>query len=432
MKKRFFSVFLVMALFFMGLTKVNVQAAESVVTFYKDSNNTGISVALNVGNYTAAQLSAAGFPNDIMSSLTVPNGYLVEVYEHDNFEGRKWTFTQSSSFVGNDCNDKMSSVKILAAVFYRDRDYRGDSIALQPGDYRLEQLNAAGIPNDWVSSIRIPNGWTVEVYENNNFNGTKWTFTASSTFVGNDCNDKMSSVRIKTSSTPVGDWSNFQAPTVVFIDNAKGHEGSNIFRTAIPNVEQMMKDTCLDICKKLYNNNSEARNNFTKLNLLLENSPGVAWKYGDAPEIYIGISAQYIADFYHRNGNNNELLLKEVSGILAHEGTHGYQYAPKNCGTYQPGTDFFGFIEGTADYVRNVTRGFTPERYPRKGGHWTDGYNTTGFFIEWIVNNKKPTFAIELNRTASDYSTWSWDTACRNITGEGVQALWNQYQQSLQ
>ncbi|MBC8059431.1 MAG: hypothetical protein H7Y18_02065, partial [Clostridiaceae bacterium] len=59
------------------------------------------------------------------------------------------------------------------------------------------------------------------------------------------------------------------------------------------------------------------------------------------------------------------------------------------------------------------------------------GYNTTGFFLEWLVKNKKSTFAIELNRTAANYSTRSWDEACKNITGVGIQALWDEYQKSF-
>ena len=316
-------------------------------------------------------------------------------------------------------------------TFYRDANYIGAPVTLGVGNYTMDQLISAGIPNDWMSSLELPSGWTVEVYDNYDFSGTKWTYTSSSPWVGTAVNDKMSSVKIYN-GTPAADWSNFQSPTVVFQDQTQGLEGATIFHAAIPNVEQMMKDTCLEICKKIYNNNSEARNNFTKLNLILVNDPnGVAWKSGSGSEITIGISAQYIGNFYHQNGNSNDMVLKEVSGVLAHEGTHGYQYSPNNCGSYTQGTDFFGFIEGTADYVRTVTKGFTPTRYASKGGNWNDGYNTTGFFITWIVNNKKPTFAIELNRTAANYSTWSWDAACKQITGEGVQSLWDQYQKSF-
>ncbi|MDH6674115.1 hypothetical protein M2277_004806 [Paenibacillus sp. LBL] len=85
-------------------------------------------------------------------------------------------------------------------TFYADINYGGKAVTLGIGNYTLSQLNANGIPNDWMSSLKVPSGWTVEVYENDNFGGTKWTFTSDSSWVGNTINDKMSSVKIYTGS----------------------------------------------------------------------------------------------------------------------------------------------------------------------------------------------------------------------------------------
>ena len=81
-------------------------------------------------------------------------------------------------------------------TFYADINYGGTAITLGVGNYTLSQLNAKGIPNDWMSSLKVPDGWTVEVYQNDNFGGTKWTYTSSSSWVGTDVNDQMSSVKI--------------------------------------------------------------------------------------------------------------------------------------------------------------------------------------------------------------------------------------------
>jgi hypothetical protein len=87
-----------------------------------------------------------------------------------------------------------------AAVFYQDINYGGTSVSLQPGNYTLSQMNAAGIPDNWMTSLKVPSGWTVEVYDGDNFTGTKWTYTASSSWVGDATNDKMTSVKIYISS----------------------------------------------------------------------------------------------------------------------------------------------------------------------------------------------------------------------------------------
>ena len=90
------------------------------------------------------------------------------------------------------------------AIFYQHKDYGGTAITLGTGNYNLSQLNAKGIPNDWMSSLKVPSGWTVEVYENDNFGGTRWTYTSNTSYVGAGANDKMSSVKIYTGSGSPG------------------------------------------------------------------------------------------------------------------------------------------------------------------------------------------------------------------------------------
>jgi hypothetical protein len=228
------------------------------------------------------------------------------------------------------------------------------------------------------------------------------------------------------------DWSAFVYPTVTFTDQATALEGSAIFHNAIPDVAAMMRTQILAIVKEIYTDNLDPRINFQKLNLILEDDPnGVAGKSGDQTEITIGISAQYIANFYHNNGNNLALVEKEVRGVLSHEGTHAYQWNPKNCGAYDGSSVFWAFLEGEADGVRAELTNWTPTRFPSKGGTVNGGYTTTGFFLSWCQRNKKPTFLIELNHAARDMATFTWDAAFQQILGMPVQQAWDQYQATL-
>jgi hypothetical protein len=121
-----------------------------------------------------------------------------------------------------------------------------------------------------------------------------------------------------------------------------------------------------------------------------------------------------------------------IQGILAHEGTHGYQWEPKNCGAYDGSSEFYAFIEGLADYVRAVTFNWTPARDIRaKAGTGIMAIPPPVSLSSGSVIPKKASFAIDFNHAARDYSTFSWDTACRNITGIGVSQLWTEYQNSL-
>lgn len=115
-------------------------------------------------------------------------------------------------------------------TFYADINYGGKAVTLGIGNYTLSQLNANGIPNDWMSSLTVPSGWTVEVYENDNFGGTRWTFTSSSSWVGDTVNDKMSSVKIYTGSPNPSVTKPSEVPShiwtyVMNADNAYGKGG---------------------------------------------------------------------------------------------------------------------------------------------------------------------------------------------------------------
>lgn len=89
---------------------------------------------------------------------------------------------------------KLTPAAMSGVIFYQDINYGGTaSPVIAKGNY---SSLPGGVPNDWMSSLKVPSGWTVEVYEHGGFGGTKWTFTADTPWVGSDCNDKMSSFKI--------------------------------------------------------------------------------------------------------------------------------------------------------------------------------------------------------------------------------------------
>ncbi|MFB9184954.1 discoidin domain-containing protein [Dactylosporangium sucinum] len=84
-------------------------------------------------------------------------------------------------------------------TFYADANYAGAAATLAPGSYDLAQLQAAGIANDTISSIRVPAGYSVTAYADAGFAGTAWTFTADApNLVSTGNNDAISSLRIST------------------------------------------------------------------------------------------------------------------------------------------------------------------------------------------------------------------------------------------
>ena len=88
-------------------------------------------------------------------------------------------------------------------TFYQNTNYGGSaSQLLQKGNYTMAQLQAMGVPNNWASSVKVPTGWKVIMYNHDNFSGTytSWTRTsntASFTSLSPSANDKMTSCRIQ-------------------------------------------------------------------------------------------------------------------------------------------------------------------------------------------------------------------------------------------
>ncbi len=220
-------------------------------------------------------------------------------------------------------------------------------------------------------------------------------------------------------------WDDFVYPKITVVDKDHGTtEGSRLVKRIIPDLETFIQDIAKGVCQSLYKEVNEVPY-FEELIFELEHHDGVAYKAGNPPRITINISTKYLESQYAQNGE--EAIFYEIAGVNWHELTHAYQHEPRNAGGYSSGTEFFGFIEGSADAVR-ILAGYHNTRTPYPGGNWRDGYTTSGFFIEWIQSNLDEDFLYKLNQSCLTINPWSYEEACQEILGESVQDLWNRYQ----
>lgn len=99
--------------------------------------------------------------------------------------------------IGNRPNVREMITKLLGSnrkvVIYSDSEYQGISQELEPGSYNLDKLT---IGNDTLSSLRVPSGMRVILYEHAGFTGRSKEFTKDTPQVGDDFNDKTSSLEI--------------------------------------------------------------------------------------------------------------------------------------------------------------------------------------------------------------------------------------------
>lgn len=90
-------------------------------TFHADINFNRMAVALQPGNYTCANLAKLGIMDDSISSIQIPAGCTVELFDQDEFKGKSWVLADDQLDLKlNGCDDRMSSVKVTCSALSKD------------------------------------------------------------------------------------------------------------------------------------------------------------------------------------------------------------------------------------------------------------------------------------------------------------------------
>lgn len=171
---------------------VEATANESgKVVLYEHADYLGVSVALDLGRHTNEDFSLL---TGKLSSVKVPEGYIVTLYENSDFTGNKKILTQDTVFL-EDFNDLASSVVVSEdkITLYKDAKYTGATVKLGVGKYTVEDF--ASLKNQ-VTCITVPEGLKATLYENSDFTGNKKEVTSDMDFVYTDFNDKTSAVEV--------------------------------------------------------------------------------------------------------------------------------------------------------------------------------------------------------------------------------------------
>lgn len=92
------------------VANVNWMEFAQGIDIYNDANYAGWQASFDVGSYTLSDITAAGGYDNQLSSVKVPSGYKVTLYDGDNFTGTSLTLTANTNYVGSDFNDKTTSL----------------------------------------------------------------------------------------------------------------------------------------------------------------------------------------------------------------------------------------------------------------------------------------------------------------------------------
>eukprot|EP00590_Aulacoseira_subarctica_P007437 CAMPEP_0172436386 /NCGR_PEP_ID=MMETSP1064-20121228/71696_1 /TAXON_ID=202472 /ORGANISM="Aulacoseira subarctica , Strain CCAP 1002/5" /LENGTH=495 /DNA_ID=CAMNT_0013184787 /DNA_START=261 /DNA_END=1748 /DNA_ORIENTATION=+ len=90
----------------------------------------------------------------------------------------------------------------------QDSNYQGLCVTLAPGNYDLPAMTSRGVQNDWISSVKVPSGYSMTGYWDAGFLGSSVTYTTDTAYIGNDWNDKISSLKVTsvTGGKLIGQW----------------------------------------------------------------------------------------------------------------------------------------------------------------------------------------------------------------------------------
>ena len=224
-------------------------------------------------------------------------------------------------------------------------------------------------------------------------------------------------------------WNDFLSPKIDFRIESLETEGADIYQKMVQNPEEYIAYHARKVAEILYFSDKDSIMDVQKITYVVRDFDGISYKAGGNGRVRVDYSTRWIE---HAAKESYFSFDKETRGVLYHELTHGYQYEPHGIGNYGNNKANWACIEGIADAVR-AEAGLFDMRTRRPGGHWLDGYRTTGFFIQWLKT--KDTDAIrKFHQSVAHLDPWSFDGAIKYVFGEEhtIESMWEEYQGFLE
>lgn len=225
-------------------------------------------------------------------------------------------------------------------------------------------------------------------------------------------------------------WNSYDVGEVIFKNVSPDTRGSKIYGQIIPDPSVYIQKHARKVLETLYFSPEDSIPGIKEIHYTLKDYKGISAKNGMPPSISIVYSTNWIEKSFGQG--DTAKVDYETRGVLYHELTHGFQLEPQGIGTYGTNKTFWAMIEGVADGVRCLNGCFTDEDRP-KGGNYTDGYRTTGFFFAWLTHTKDKDFLRKFNRSALEVVPWSFEGGIQYALGadQQVEALWKEYQKEM-
>ena len=97
--------------------------------------------------------------------------------------------------------------------------------SLGEGSYNLASLQAKGFKNDDLSSLKVPFGYKVTLYADDNFSGRTKVITNDTSWIGSDFNDITSSIKVEKAKYTI---INKHSGKVLDVSGSNTNNGANV------------------------------------------------------------------------------------------------------------------------------------------------------------------------------------------------------------
>ena len=167
---------------------------RTYATLYSECQYEGNALRLQPGFYDGSKLGILKYG---IQSIELPANLRIRAYLNtENLTGSSFPINSSTTCLPGQYINRIGALIVeennnpwggsggsgggygnQTVVLYMDNDYSGQAVSLQPGTY--SSLSMAGFPERGLSSIQIPSGYRVVLYDQPNLRGASYTLTSS-------------------------------------------------------------------------------------------------------------------------------------------------------------------------------------------------------------------------------------------------------------
>jgi hypothetical protein len=203
------------------------------------------------------------------------------------------------------------------------------------------------------------------------------------------------------------------------VQNRTNDNNWRLFRDAFPDLPEFVLATTKRCCALLYKMPSEVPRT-RHLSLVIEDFQGAGYMQDSGDQTTIQLSADYMRYVANYGGS----VRAEMAGILYYLVAIDYSFKNEDPNYTR------WLTQGIGEWARHQAgQGALDKRRP--GGTWTDGYETTGYFLDWLTE-QYPDAVYRLNKSLDQRDGVYWDERVfEYITGQPLPGLWNAYQASF-